>query len=121
MGWEVEGRLKRERTDVYLRLIHVDGWQKPTQHCKATILQLKKQKPIRASPITALVLKGKCLQGLTSGSGECPQTFLAQSITVDMLRPAHSWPSWQESMTASVVNQGGHSSAAPALLADQPT
>ena len=31
-------------TDVYLWLIHVDVWQKPTQYCKAIILQLKKIK-----------------------------------------------------------------------------
>ena len=41
MGWEVGGRFKREVTYVYLWLIHVDGWQKPIQHCKAIILQLK--------------------------------------------------------------------------------
>ena len=41
MGWEVGGRLKREGTCVYLRLIHVDVRQKPTQYCKAIILQLK--------------------------------------------------------------------------------
>ena len=29
---------------LYLWLIHVDVWQKPTQHCKAIILQLKKSK-----------------------------------------------------------------------------
>ena len=40
-GWEVGGRLERERTYVYLWLIHVDVWQKPTQHCKAIILQLE--------------------------------------------------------------------------------
>ena len=28
---------------VYLWLIHIDVWQKPTQHCKAIILQLKKR------------------------------------------------------------------------------
>ena len=27
----------------YLWLIHVDVWQKPTQYCKAIILQFKKQ------------------------------------------------------------------------------
>ena len=43
-GWEVEGgRFKREGTDVYLCLIHVDIWQKPAQHCKAVILQLTKK------------------------------------------------------------------------------
>ena len=26
---------------MYLWLIHADVWQKPTQHCKAIILQLK--------------------------------------------------------------------------------
>ena len=38
-GWkQVGGRFKREGTYVYLWLIHVDIWQKPTQHCKAIIL-----------------------------------------------------------------------------------
>ena len=36
--------LKRERIYVYLRLIHVIVQQKPTQHCKAIILQFKKKK-----------------------------------------------------------------------------
>jgi len=40
-GWEVGGRFKREGTYIYLWLIHVDGWQKPTLFCKAIILQLK--------------------------------------------------------------------------------
>ena len=37
----MEGSFKREGIYVYLWLIHVDVWQKPTQHCKAIILQLK--------------------------------------------------------------------------------
>ena len=41
MGRELEGRFKREGTYVYLWLIHVDIWQKPTKFCKAIILQLK--------------------------------------------------------------------------------
>ena len=32
---------KKEGTYVYLWLICVDVWQKPIQHCKAVILQLK--------------------------------------------------------------------------------
>ena len=44
IGWEVGGRFKREGTYVYLWLIHVDVWQKPTQFCKAMILQLKNKK-----------------------------------------------------------------------------
>ena len=35
------GRFKREGTYVYLWLIHVDIWQKPTQYYKAIILLLK--------------------------------------------------------------------------------
>ena len=41
LGREVEERLKREETYVYLWLIHADVWQKPTQYCKVIILQLK--------------------------------------------------------------------------------
>ena len=41
MGWEVAGRFRREGTYVYLRLMHVGVWQKPTQYCKAIILHLK--------------------------------------------------------------------------------
>ena len=41
MGWEVGERLKREGTYVYLWPIHVGIWQKPTQYCKAIILQLR--------------------------------------------------------------------------------
>ena len=41
MEWKVGRRFKREGTRVYLWLIHVDVWQKPTQHSKAIILQLK--------------------------------------------------------------------------------
>ena len=37
----VERRFKREETYIYLQLIHVDVWQKPTQYCEAIILQLK--------------------------------------------------------------------------------
>ena len=41
MEWEVGGRFKRKGTHVYPWLIHVDVWQKPTQYCNVTILQLK--------------------------------------------------------------------------------
>ena len=41
MGWRVRARFKREGTYVYLWLLHIVVWQKPTQYCKAIILQLK--------------------------------------------------------------------------------
>ena len=44
MGWEMGGRFKREETYVYLQLIVVEVWQKPTPYSKAIILQLKKIK-----------------------------------------------------------------------------
>ena len=37
------GRFQREGTCVHLRLIHTVVRQKPTQHCKATILQKQGQ------------------------------------------------------------------------------
>ena len=50
-GWEVRGRFKREGTYVYLWLIHVDIWQKPTRYCKATTLQLKINKCLKKESI----------------------------------------------------------------------
>ena len=44
MTWEVEGGFRMDRTWIYLWLIHVDVWQKPTQYPKAIILQLKVNK-----------------------------------------------------------------------------
>ena len=45
MGWETVGAQKGG-TAVYLWLIHVDVWRRPTRCCKAIILQLKKKKRI---------------------------------------------------------------------------
>ena len=45
-GWEAmrgSGRFRRGGTYAYLWLIHVVVWKKPTQYCKAIILQLKKK------------------------------------------------------------------------------
>ena len=44
MGGGVGGRSEREGIYVYIQLIHFVVQQKLTQHCKATILQLKKTK-----------------------------------------------------------------------------
>ena len=43
VGWGgmSEGGSRERETYVYLWLIRVDVWPKPTQHCKAVILQLK--------------------------------------------------------------------------------
>ena len=47
MESEMGGRFKREGTYIYLWLIHVDVWQKPTQFYKAIILQLKNKFKIK--------------------------------------------------------------------------
>ena len=39
-GWAGQGD-GRERTNIYLWLIHVDVWKKQTKFCKTIILQLK--------------------------------------------------------------------------------
>ena len=44
MGRQMGGRFKRERSYVYLWLIHVEVWQKTTKFYKAIILQLKNKK-----------------------------------------------------------------------------
>ena len=41
MGYEMEGRFKKEKTYVCPRLIHVHVRHKPTQYCEVIILQLK--------------------------------------------------------------------------------
>ena len=41
MGWGVGKEVQEGRTYVYLRLIHIVVWQKPTQYYKAIMLQLK--------------------------------------------------------------------------------
>ena len=48
-------RETREGEDiVYLQLSHAVVWQKPTQHCKVIILQLKiKRKPKACRPVKA--------------------------------------------------------------------
>ena len=45
------GAFNREGTYVCLWLIHVDIWHKPTQYCKAIILQLKINKNLKDSPL----------------------------------------------------------------------
>ena len=54
-GVGVGGRFKREGTYVYLWLIHVDIWQKPTQFCKEIILQLKINKFKKECTINAAI------------------------------------------------------------------
>ena len=39
MEWEMGEVFRREGTYISLWLTHVDVWQKPTQYCKAVILQ----------------------------------------------------------------------------------
>ena len=81
MGREVRGRFKRENTYVYLWLIHADIWQKPSQYCKAIILQLK----IKFKKSTRGLLKD-CPTPRVSGSldlGQGPQVCIFNKLLDD--------------------------------------
>ena len=65
MWWEVGGRFRREGTYIYLWVIHVDTLQKPTQYCKAIILQLKiNLKKLCVKAFSSEAKKGNALQVL---------------------------------------------------------
>ena len=54
VGWEEVGggrEVQEGGAYVHLWLIHVDEWQKSNQHCKAIILQLKRNKKQKANKI----------------------------------------------------------------------
>ena len=68
---------------LYLWLIHVDTWQKPTQHCKVIILQLKikkskQKKPTKLAwfPIGPVVKDAPCNAGdMVSTPGQATKTL----------------------------------------------
>ena len=62
MGWEMGRRLDREGTSIYMRLIHVDVWQNPTQHRKAIILQLKINFKKKRKRKIKCIISATCLQ-----------------------------------------------------------
>ena len=53
------GRFNREGIYVYLRLIHVVVWQKPTQRCKTIILQPKIEKKKKPATLAISLLADK--------------------------------------------------------------
>ena len=65
MGWGVRRMFKREGTYAHLWLIHIVVRQKPTQHCKAIILQLKVKKKRKQKNLPANAGD----RGLIPGSG----------------------------------------------------
>ena len=70
------GRFERKGTYVYLWLIHIAVWKKPTQQCKAIILQLKinekiltkQKKQTKKQQFSILASKGNQLQLIHLGS-----------------------------------------------------
>ena len=79
MGWGLRGSFKREVTQVYLWLIHVDVWQKPTQHYKAIILQLKINK-LKKKTESELLVGNKELK-LCGSHGSCSKGFKEEEGT----------------------------------------
>ena len=58
---------RRGQTYVYLWLIHVEVWQKPTQYCEASEkvglkLNIQKTKIMASSPITSWEIGGKTVE-----------------------------------------------------------
>ena len=47
MRWEVGGAFRREGVCVYLWLIHVDVWEKPTQYSKAFVVIVQSLSHVR--------------------------------------------------------------------------
>ena len=65
MEWKERGRLKKEGTYVYLWLIHVDVWQKPTQYCNYPSINNKsKKKKNTVLPGLILLQRTGCPPGL---------------------------------------------------------
>ena len=90
LGWEVEGGSRGRGTYVYLWLIHVDVWQKPTQYGKAIILQFK-------------------LHFKIWGSGNTPSGSLSQlplSIPLRRLQGPQPLAAWAPLPTALICAQG---------------
>ena len=63
------GKFKREGTYVYLRLIHLDVWQKSTQYCKSIVLQLKINKYLKKKKSICLGLMSSNPRLRTSNAG----------------------------------------------------
>ena len=77
IGWDMEGGFKKEVIFVYLWLTHIIVWQKPTQYCKAIIVQLKTTTKIPLSPNTVIMVAG-VVRAILYEFG----SFLIQSINV---------------------------------------
>ena len=67
MGWEVGGKFKREGTYIYLWLIHVDVWQKPTQYCNYPPIKNKRKNTWSVNLKYDLSKSGECDTRSSSG------------------------------------------------------
>ena len=87
----MEGRFLREGTAVYQWLKHADVSQRPTQYCKAIILQLKKirkEKNIsQFSPCVSITLRIPCRDLPTTQKVSCELNTLPTPF------PWSLWPS----------------------------
>ena len=61
MQWEVRRRFKRDRTYVYLGLMHVEIWYILIQYCKVVILKLKIKKVHLLKSMSMPLRKYLCL------------------------------------------------------------
>ena len=80
---------RREGTYVYLWLIHLDVWQKPTQYCKVIFLQLKINNFFKRSCFKATYL---WLWYPIMASPSCMTIKQVISLFLDWLTPSVKWP-----------------------------
>ena len=81
-GWKGGERFKTEGTQVCLWVTRVDVWQKPAQHCKAIILQLKKKPPKHTATIrSSNLILGHISREKHGSKGEMHPNFTAALFT----------------------------------------
>ena len=83
-GWDGVGggREAQEGGDICMPVAdHVDVWQKPTQYCKAIILQLK-------------IIKIFCFQQFTKSVTPCPSFIHFAIFSIFLLSPPLLFPSF---------------------------
>ena len=110
------GRLKREGPYVYSWLIHVVVWPKPTQHCKAIILQIKSGflKSSHGKGLAKLWNTG-CSQQLILHS--CSQVTRACRILTSGLLYDTEGQAWKQQRCVTLsLKQCPHDLPSPALL-----
>ena len=102
-GWEVGGRFRREGACVYLWLIRVDAWQKPTQYFKTIIPQLKLTKFLKRKQKVKAITTCRCFSlGWTLICERCGVGTPADSQVLRAWRKVPDLWAWHSCTTGTV-------------------